>query len=259
MRLLRSDPLDNVCRYVFIIFQLFSFLLPPPSLFPFASESFTDLQFLFLFLVISLPMFFFHDFFPIVLYDEEELWQRDSALCVSLKKWEMSIYYGIASSVIYWPLFSVFVWFYYNIARLIWRHRKPISQPTKSCISKKEKCENKKIRSFKVVIFLVIPFVLCRFPYQTMFLFYKFYESGDSSYVDSLWNLYFSLTCLNVFNCGLNPFLYTYLHQTISGLQFTEKLIRKVFCLETVQVQNIEKPKLQTKRVQFVIDELLQK
>ncbi|KAJ8978889.1 hypothetical protein NQ317_008504 [Molorchus minor] len=80
----------------------------------------------------------------------------------------------------------------------------------------------KKLRTFKVVIALMLAFTLCRLPYWLYFVI-KLVKTIQG---DTMWNIHFALTSLNILNCALNPFLYTFLNQTISAT----KKINEITC-----------------------------
>lgn len=83
--------------------------------------------------------------------------------------------------------------------------------------STKNQREARHIRMFKVIICLIAIFLICRLP-QWIFLLVKFY--GNIHLVE-MWLLHYSFGILALFNCMLNPFMYTFLSAT---LRVSEKI-----------------------------------
>lgn len=199
---------------------------------------------------------FFHEKMWVLMlpFTEKAVYQIH-ALCFLSKK-SLSVYYVALDVLIFLPMLTVFIWFYLKIAALIWVHRKPVTSKfnkyekdlddsttssTKttniassniSIISKNKpkKVKNlqvqKKIRTFRIVLVLVISFVLCRFPY---WFYYTIRLLGKCS-SNTSWNLHFTLVSLNLFNCVLNPLLYTFLNQTVTALRIFKDFLWKVCC-----------------------------
>lgn len=71
--------------------------------------------------------------------------------------------------------------------------------------------EIRQLRMFKVVIILMITFFVCRLP-TWIFVLYKFFNPANTNFH---WMLQYSLGLLSITNCVLNPFLYTFLTETI--------------------------------------------
>ncbi|KAH1016725.1 hypothetical protein HUJ04_007901 [Dendroctonus ponderosae] len=187
-------------------------------------------------LAVSYPMINFYFYVPLRLPSGEDV---NMCTGTSTSRNGIAYYYVIIDVLIFGPLVSMFFWFYYKIAILIWRHRKPLSLRTdtkieefentsytkgssetsggsnvKSQIIKKKRNVQmeRKIRTFKIVIVLIVAFILCRMPYWVFWLL-KLLTSIRSG--DAVWRTIFIMTSLNLLNCALNPFLYTYLNQTI--------------------------------------------
>lgn len=185
---------------------------------------------------ISYPMINFYFYVPLRLPNGEDV---NMCTGTSTSRPGIAYYYVIIDVLIFGPLVTMFFWFYYKIAILIWRHRKPVSlrNDTKieefentsytkgssetsggstvksQAIKKKRNVQmERKIRTFKIVIVLIVAFILCRMPYWVFWLL-KLLTSIRSG--DAVWRTIFIMTSLNLLNCALNPFLYTYLNQTI--------------------------------------------
>lgn len=87
------------------------------------------------------------------------------------------------------------------------------SSHTNNSSEKKPKTsrEIRQLRMFKVVIVLMITFFVCRLP-TWIFLLYKFFNVANTNFH---WMLQYSFGLLSITNCVLNPFLYTFLTETI--------------------------------------------
>ncbi|EFA08047.1 QRFP-like peptide receptor [Tribolium castaneum] len=138
-------------------------------------------------------------------------------------------YYIIMVCVIFLPLFVVFLWFYYKIAALVWKHRKPVSSALKkethsnnhessSSTTEVKKSQEeirveRKIRTFKIIITLMVVFIVCRLPYFAI----QILKSTRTSFNDmkASWYCIFAFMALHIVNCALNPLLYTFLNTTL--------------------------------------------
>ncbi|ENN80730.1 hypothetical protein YQE_02838, partial [Dendroctonus ponderosae] len=197
---------------------------------------------------LSYPVVTFYIYFPILINEVDE-----AAMCTGapVTKSTIFLYYICMNCLFFLPIVLMFFWFYYKIAFLIWRHRKPpaehlnqqeftdtscSSKPTQtqdSCVSlskctdKKKKVQmERKVRSFKIVVTLIIAFIGCRMPYWLVML----YQQAKSVDRNILWNLRFSAISLYLLNCALNPLLYTYLNITILACRKISKFLANTFC-----------------------------
>ncbi|KAJ8923021.1 hypothetical protein NQ315_001569 [Exocentrus adspersus] len=161
--------------------------------------------------VISYPMyvFFTHNPIQVVHTDMPEPVFEDAFLCAAIQKDKLKLYYIVTALVVFLPIVVTFTWFYYQIAVLVWRHRKPFI--SKYPLKTKTVQVQRKIRTFKVIIVLMAAFTVCRLPYWIFFVV-KLVETIPGP---SMWYLSFSLTALNMLSCALNPFLYPFLNQTL--------------------------------------------
>ncbi|CAG9857090.1 unnamed protein product [Phyllotreta striolata] len=228
----RWNPKPSTCIIIILIVSLISASLS----YPFSRKYFFET-----FLVLMLPV---TDKF---VYEECSFCFADKTL--------ISSYYVTLDAIVFVPMTCVFVWFYVQIAALIWKHRKPITakfnKPDKdsensTCStkttnvasagvpavssSKPKKTKNlqvqRKIRTFRVVLVLMASFVLCRFPYWC-YTTVKFLVKCDGRFG---WDLNFTLVALNLFNCVLNPLLYTFLNQTVTALKMIKEFWWKICC-----------------------------
>ncbi|RZB39817.1 7tm 1 domain containing protein [Asbolus verrucosus] len=171
----------------------------------------------------------------------------DAFVCVTFQKDKLAVYYISTVSIIFFPILFVFFWFYYNIAALVWKHRKPLS----TIFNKKKDKSNfetsrdirveRKIRTFKIIITLMMVFIICRLPYY-MALIVKKYAYGEE-----VWYMNYSFLALHILNCCLNPLLYTFLHVTLKFCvkikTETEKFVCEIccFCCSKVDFEEYEK------------------
>lgn len=154
--------------------------------------------------------------------------------------------------LVFFPMLVIFTTFYLNIAVLIWKHRKPVASNDKnvgvgedtstlstkrsfsteshSIYAKIPKRKNiqveRKIRTFRTVLLLMISFIVCRLPYWTFYLI----QLVTAQRTIFGWNLHFCFIALNLLNCTLDPLLYTFLHQTISALKIINDFFFKICC-----------------------------
>ncbi|XP_030756668.1 somatostatin receptor type 5-like isoform X2 [Sitophilus oryzae] len=189
----------------------------------------------------SYPMSTFYFYIPLVVNNENVF------LCsgTSNTKSEILSYYSSINVLFFFPVISMFFWFYYKIALLIWRHRKPVTNERcqevtdisttsvrspvpriKSIMKKRNLQMERKMRTFKIVVVLIFAFIGCRMPHW-LFMLYNLLKEVPASIA---WNLRFSFIALNLFNCVLNPFLYTYLGQTIYIFRKINDFMCKICC-----------------------------
>ncbi|XP_072395710.1 uncharacterized protein [Diabrotica undecimpunctata] len=187
-------------------------------------------------------------------YTAEEADYELSHMCYGTKA-KLKTYLVTVDIIIFAPLFLAFTWFYIQIASLIWKHRKPVgakfnnfdnksedstSNSTKSTnvttienvkpVVKPKKQKNvqvqRKIRTFRIVIVLMLSFIGCRFPYW----FYYTVRVVSIRNDNMSWNLHFALVALNLLNCVLNPLLYTFLNQSVAALKIIKEFMLKICC-----------------------------
>ncbi|KAJ8959774.1 hypothetical protein NQ314_006204 [Rhamnusium bicolor] len=75
----------------------------------------------------AFPMFLFFSNNPIriVYMDGVEPVFEDAYMCLTMEKENLMLYYILMAMFIFLPIIVIFIWFYYKIATIIWRHRKP--------------------------------------------------------------------------------------------------------------------------------------
>lgn len=87
------------------------------------------------------------------------------------------------------------------------------SQTSLSTFVKKAKTnrEIRQLRMFRVIVLLMLSFFICRLP-TWIYLIYKLNYAANTNLH---WVLHYSFGFLSIFNCVLNPFLYTFLSNSI--------------------------------------------
>lgn len=193
----------------------------------------------FSFAVASYPMYIFFTLNPIqVVYPEgPKLVFKDAFLCAAIAKDKLKLYYIVLAVIVFLPIMVIFIWFYYQIAAMVWRHRKPpiskyhhskpnSSNKTSKLFIKRTRTVQvqRKIRTFKVIIVLMVAFIACRLPYWLFFAI-KLLETIKGS---TIWYLHFTFTSLNMLSCALNPFLYAFLNQTIYAAKKCHDVAHKI-------------------------------
>ncbi|KAJ8923022.1 hypothetical protein NQ315_001570 [Exocentrus adspersus] len=209
--------------------------------------------------VVSYPMFVYFQHEPVqVLYYGKYSTKPefgDAYMCVAPDKDSLTVYYVTMAVLIFLPIVVIFLWFYYKIAALVWKHRKPLalrfnkykkeSETEDSSTTKTtdlsananknykiavKKVKNvrveRKIRTFKIIVVLMVTFLVCRLPYWCYYVIKLVSVLGG----DAAWNVNFALIALNMFNSLLNPLLYTFLSQTIRAFKLVNDFMCKICC-----------------------------
>lgn len=139
------------------------------------------------------------------------------------------------------------LWLYYNICKLVYNQDtvirdsnieiQPSSDTAKSILKNRTNSvltvsrkltfqAQRKIRVFKIMVFVILAFIICRSPhwiYKTVKLTYTLIDNQE-------WIVAFLLGGLVFINCVLNPFLYTFLPQTIIRMSKIWKTISDFIC-----------------------------
>lgn len=71
--------------------------------------------------------------------------------------------------------------------------------------------EIRQLRMFRVILILITTFLVCRLP-TWIYLLYKLENVANTN---MHWILQYVFGILSIFNCVLNPFMYTFLMETI--------------------------------------------
>ena len=150
-------------------------------------------------------------------------------VCIS-DKTKNSFYYGIVFAIIFLPLLITFFWLNVIIAKEIWVRRKPVkSCSTTSHVHKesvkgetKNRRKQRNLRMFKTVVLIMLVFFVCRLP-GWIFLLVKLNKSANESVY---WLMHYGFGILSMFNCVLNPLIYTFLCETMQFIQMIKNLFK---------------------------------
>lgn len=183
------------------------------------------------------------------------------SFCVALEKNDLKDYYTVIAVLVFFPIITAFIWLYYHIAALIWQHRNPLSTifykreensngETSTSQIKSSETSNKsansieehlrriktpnrnvhverKIRTFKIIVMLMIVFIVCRLPYHIFSILKLLHVYNEHRH----WIITYVFNGLVLLNCALNPFLYTFLNATLNiCLKIHKILIKDFFC-----------------------------
>ncbi|XP_045477350.1 neuropeptide Y receptor type 2 [Harmonia axyridis] len=204
---------------------------------------------------LSVPMYVYytHILVLVIFLDEngnipDNYQQEVLYMCVVVDKEPLRNSYIIMIVFVFVPLLVVFFWFYYSIAQLIWRHRKPVeaaatsrteTSTTESTVTKtadkngqnvlttnQNEQMKKKLRTFKVILVLITTFVVCRLPFWA-------FTTIKLSYVVkgyAVWRINCLISALNLTSTILNPLLYTYLNVTVKVASKIVKELNTFLC-----------------------------
>lgn len=178
------------------------------------------------------------------------------------------IFYTLIGCATFLPLMCIFLYLYFKIAQLIWRKRRPPSEKysnnnsintietstgeTKISIqtTKKSKIISKsgkthverKIRTFKIILVIMFVFFLSRMPHWIFNVIRFSMVSADKS---QHWITSYTLSFFVVLNTAINPFLYSFLTQTMNYIDkcFTTvgDFVSKICCCFCDDFENYEK------------------
>lgn len=206
----------------------------------------------FFFAAVAFPMFLLNYLSPIDIMLMDPLTNMAISteifhlyICTTIDKNLHQIFYITMFCLIFVPLMVLFLWLYYKIAQLIWRRRKPLTCKTSTKnnntsvtietstdsktsvsivklspiaarsrikITKKTNLHmERKIRTFKIILIIMAVFFVCRMPHYLLNLIR--YSSVVSLKKD--WVIANAFSLLLILNTTLNPFLYSFLNQTI--------------------------------------------
>lgn len=98
---------------------------------------------------------------------------------------------------------------------------------------------------FKVILVLMAVFFICRVPNWVFIVFMMSIRKHENIH----WILYFTFGLLVVVNCMLNPFLYSFLSETLRLTNFVSDLICNLFD------PLVKRLKCMTKKANVVKDE----
>lgn len=201
----------------------------------------------------SLPQFKISDYYgPMLVFTRDPnnptkpIGTQIAYLCrYSAKREQYLIFYTLIGCAAFLPSMILFLWLYFKIAQLIWRRRrsptakyenstnsvtvetsvgesktsiKTITQPKNERVNNKKNAKSRsklhmerKIRTFKIILSIMLIFFLCRMPHW-IFNVVRFAIKADENIH---WVLSYVFSLFLLFNTAINPFLYSFLNQTI--------------------------------------------
>ncbi|CAO1413819.1 unnamed protein product [Diamesa tonsa] len=171
---------------------------------------------------VSSPMLTFYDHYKIFIVPFPDPMEIDPVLSYyegylcGFKKEESSYYFVMLFVLIFLPILTTFLWLITILAKEVWNHRNQVQVEQR----------NIHIRMLKVIALLMAVLIICRLPYW-IYVLYKVSSITISNYLI----LYYSFGILVLFNCLLNPFLYTFLSEIIRLKTFLLKFIDNIFCM----------------------------
>lgn len=137
--------------------------------------------------------------------------------------------------MVFAPFLLTFVWLNSILAKTIWKRRdsdfqkeNEISTVSGKIISKEVKerrlrRKQRTLRMFKTIIILMLIFIVCRVPNWVFLVFMM----SDNPKENIHWILHFVFGLMVVFNCMLNPFLFTFLTETMKLTSYLSENCRK--------------------------------
>lgn len=169
-------------------------------------------------------------------------------VCFSVQQAENGYFFAIIFTFIFAPLLIAFLWLNLVLAKEVWKRRIHVSvnvgdnENTSTVASattdwrvqdnvppeltaRRAERKQRQIRMFKVIVVLMAVFFICRLPNWI----YTMYKLGNSTQENIHWVLNYSLGLMVMVNCMLNPFLYTFLSETIRLTTFLVGIICSIF------------------------------
>lgn len=179
-------------------------------------------------------------------------------LCGSQKA-ENGYFFAIIFSFIFVPLLVTFLWLNSVLAREVWRRRIDVSVSviesdntstittasasksqdsyvTSESTARRVERKQRQVRMFKVILALMLVFFICRLPHWI----YVLYKLGNSTKANIFWVINYALGLVVMANCMLNPFLYTFLSETIRLTTFLTGIVCGLFrpCVKLCKCRN---------------------
>lgn len=159
---------------------------------------------------------------------------------------DVAHFLGILFSFVIFPFVIIFLWLNAFLAIKIWSRRHGVTKSdhiftvsqinSTQGIETRSRQQNRERRIFKVILALMAVFVICRMP-NWIFIITRFNKvSTDNIYAV----LHFSFGLMEMVNCMLNPFIYTFLSETIRLTTFMADIFRGLFrpCLSFCRKNN---------------------
>lgn len=105
------------------------------------------------------------------------------------------------------------------------------------------------IRMFKAVIILMVVFFVCRLP-TWIYLLVKLHITANSNIH---WLLHYCFGLLSILNCFLNPFLYTFLAETIKFTVLMSNIMAKCCARSHIVTDEVRSSQIRREGV-FIIE-----
>lgn len=156
------------------------------------------------------------------------------------------------------PLVITFFWLNSVLAKEVWKRRIDVSVNTSETenssttgtsnyrpqesytspetIARRTERRQRQVRMFKVILALMVVFLICRLPNWV----YVLYKLGNDAQENIFWVINYAFGLLVMANCMLNPFLYTFLSETIRLTTFLAGIICGLFspCTKLCKCEN---------------------
>jgi carbon starvation protein CstA len=145
-------------------------------------------------------------------------------------------FFSILFSFVFIPFFVIFIWLNTVLAKKIWAQRENIPTdrmkistvleeiPNHTSIvisARRSRRKQRQLRMFKVILVIMAVFIVCRVP-NWVFITFMMRKNVKKNIH---WVLYFTFGLLVAVNCMLNPFLYSFLSETIGLANFVGDII----------------------------------
>lgn len=135
------------------------------------------------------------------------------------------------------PLLITFLWLNSVLAKEVWKRRIDVSisevdnsstvqdYVTPETIARRAERKDRQVRMFKVILVLMTVFFICRLPNWI----YVLYKLSNVTQENIHWVINYSFGLMVMLNCMLNPFLYTFLSETIRLTTFLAGIVCGIF------------------------------
>lgn len=156
---------------------------------------------------------------------------------------ENGYFFAIIFSFIFAPLLITFFWLNSVLAKEVWKRRISVSitssdnentstasagnmnYVTPELTARRVERKQRQIRMFKVILVLMAVFFVCRLPNWV----YTLYKLSNVTELNIHWVINYALGIMAMANCMFNPFLYTFLSETIRLTTFLAGIICGIF------------------------------
>lgn len=138
-------------------------------------------------------------------------------------------------SFVFFPFLLIFIYLSSILAKFIWkRYDKEVEKhknvPTisgkvksKEIVERRLKREQRQLRMFKAILWLMTVFIVCRVPNWVIIVFMMSSNPKENIH----YVLCFSFGLLSVVNCMLNPILFSFISETIQITSYLSEIFQK--------------------------------